>query len=292
MTKRLCAGLLLVAAALLCCPQYADAGRTLPRTKATVTIKGKDHRTLRAYFRSEGVAPDDLDDPIDNILLKALPPSFRTGCRQMIAGWGAKAKGSDELVPRGLELFNGEDSVMYAFVAYTCFSSRPEFGSLYFDERLAVLTIGTKSTSLTLLPLQVPCDTCRGLSTFSIVDDTLRMGGLPVVTIATKQSNDNPCCGSAPASEEVDLYYFRLGPRGITTIANLTDHRKQVLNGADGKDSVSEYSTSRSLEFDPAGNVSKILTAYVISANDKPLRQGTISLIWNRKRQAFDELRN
>lgn len=294
MIRRFCAALLIGAVAALAAPSGARAGHTLPRVPVNVTIKGKDHRALRAYFLSQGVAPDDFDDAIDKILLKSLPPAYRTGCREMIEGWGKKAKGTSELVPRGLQYMMTPDSVIHIFAAFTCFSTRSEFGSTYFDERLAVLDIGTQSTRFAAYPLGPRCDTCTGLSTFSVADDSLKIGGSPMISIAVKSSNDNPCCGGRgePRVDEVSLWYFRIGPQGAAPLGSLLNHRLTTSKGTAGKDSVSEYTSSRTLNRDADGNITQIVDAYILTVNDTPVRQGSVSLIWNRKRQAFDTLRN
>ncbi len=271
--------------------QFAFAGNNLPQIKISATIKGKNHKILQKYFKQLDYPPDDFDPPVGPILTDALPKAYRTGCTQMISQWGKKAKGTGKIFPRYLHMKTTPDSVIHVFLAYTCFSDLPEFGNTYYDERLGILEIRPAASMLTMFPLSGPCTECPELSRMALADDTLQIDGSPVVTIVSANSRENPCCKDVSSLDEKNVYYFMLDPKGIRLVATVLEHRKEVVRREGMKDSTGEYSTTRFLERDRSGDIRKITTSYEKTANDQDAGRGFITMEWNRKRKAFDELR-
>ena len=265
-------------------------GQNLPETKVPPTkITGKRHATLRKYFLSVDDVTDDFDKPIEKILMDLLPAPYRTGCKEMVNLWGPKAKGTSALLPRGVYLNTMADSVLHIFLAYTCYSSAQGFGDHYYDERLALLTIERTASTFFMLPFSQQCASCSELSRIGLSEDTLQIADQPVISIISSISNDNPCCNQSRTLEERYRYYFKLDNHSVTPVASLLDYRKESGHFENGSDSIAEYSATRWLEFDQSGNIKKIVSNYTEAVTNQPTRAGAITLIWNRKRQAFDQ---
>jgi len=265
-------------------------GQNLPETKVPATkITGKHHRTLKNYFTSLDEMPDEFDKPIEKLLTDLLPRAYQTGCKQMIALWGPTAKGSDALVPRAVYIKTMPDSVIHIFLAYTCFSNAQGFGDHYYDERLALLTIDQNFSTFSMLPFSQQCTQCSELSRIGLSEDTLQVAGTSLITIVSAVSNDNPCCNRSKIIEQRFRYYYKLDAHSVTEVASFLEYRKETDHLENGSDSTLEYSTIRWLDRDKTGDISKIIMNHSESVDDHPTKSGLITLIWNRKRQAFDK---
>jgi hypothetical protein len=266
------------------------AGQNLPETKVPPTkITGKRHATLRKYFLSVDDITDDFDQPIEKILMDLLPGPYKTGCKEMVNLWGPKAKGTSALLPRGIYMNTMPDSVIHIFLAYTCYSSAQGFGDHYYDERLALLTIERTASTFSMLPFSEQCTQCSELSRIGLSEDTLQIADMPVISIVSSISNDNPCCNGSRTLEERYRYYYKLDNHSVTPVASFLEYRKESGHFENGSDSIAEYSATRWLEFDKTGNISKIVSNYTEAVTNQPTKAGIITLIWNRKRQAFDK---
>jgi len=283
-----------VAAAFMCSvillasvPQSSPA-QNLPEKKFVSTITGKNHQMLRRFFSSLGDVVDVFNVKVEKLVLSLLPKEYRTGCKKMVDSWGKDAKGTESLAPRTIFVKTMPDSVIQAFVIYTCYSQAKGFGDHYYDERLAAFTIDHTSTTMAVLPFGLQCQDCSELSRVGMYEDSLAVEGHQVVTVISSLSNDNPCCGKTQSIEEHYLHYYRLDPRTVTPIASILEYRKEVNHGQDGHDSTTLYTTNRYVERSGDGSVRKIIMNYTEAVNDKPVRGGIHTYAWNAKRHGFD----
>ncbi|HUL42972.1 MAG TPA: hypothetical protein VLY03_01305 [Bacteroidota bacterium] len=273
---------------LLFCFALQSPAQILPEKKVVTTITGRNHQTLRKFFASLGDIADVFDDKVGNLVVSLLPKEYRTGCKNMVDLWGKDAKGTQSLAPRTIYIKTMPDSIIHVFVVYTCYSNAKGFGDHYYDERMAVFTVGHSSTTMTMLPFGLQCQDCNELSRVAMYEDTLSVDNAPLVSVISSLSNDNPCCGRTRTIEEHYLHYYRLDPHSVTPVASILDYRKEVNHIEAGHDSTTLYSTNRYVERADDGSLRKIVMNYTESVNDRPIRGGIHTYMWNKKRHAFD----
>ena len=265
---------------------YAMAGQNLPQSHAQIQIKGNDHKKLKTYFESLQQPPQEFDSLIERILIKQFPKSYTRGCSDMISKWGKDAKGSASSLVRVVFIKNHSKNLQQVFVAYTCFSKALGYGDRFYDERLALITIDSTSSSLTTLPNAPTCDSCSGLTRIG-VDEEFQIGGKPAVSFMFATSNKNPCCDTSIVKEEIIEKFYILGSPEVKDALTLLKRRTEVYHFANKVDSTAAYMTDVNYEKDAKGDITKIVLTYEKLSNDISLHQGILWYTWNKKAKTF-----
>ncbi|MBI4810969.1 MAG: hypothetical protein HY800_05930 [Ignavibacteriales bacterium] len=227
----------------------------LPQSRVEVNIKIKDHQSLKKYFGSFDQLPVQLDDKTEKLLLNLLPKEYQKGCNAMIAHWGEIAKNTATTAVRVLYLKNLEKNIQQIFLTYTCFSMAREYGDKYYDERLAVLTIDSASSKLTMYPHAKPCDNCSELTRMALEEDDISIGGNPAICIIFGISSKNPCCNGPISFDEDILKYFIIQPTGVVDALTFRKYRRETIHDDEAGDSTTGYRTNIDTEKDGTGNI-------------------------------------
>lgn len=109
-------------------------------------------------------------------------------------------------------------------ISLRCSSSYPGYAQ-YYDERLALLTIGD-AAMLGLIPLAEDCSNCSELSHIISTERSFRLGEESnLFELSSASSSDNPCCDGPSRWKEKRLFYFLL-PEAVP-IFSLTRSRER-----------------------------------------------------------------
>ncbi|MBI1806595.1 MAG: hypothetical protein HYR76_06035 [Ignavibacteria bacterium] len=286
---KLCCSLLLFSFVLLS-PSISLAETTLPQTRIDVTIKGKQHDELKKYFGSLHEKPDILDEKIGQTLSNLMPKSYRNACRTMISKWGSGAKRTASSVMRVMYLRNVSENHQDILLVYTCYSSAKQYGDKFYDERLALLSIDSASSTLRTIPHGKPCTTCSELTRIGIVEDTLQIDAQPALSIAFATSHNNPCCTDSIAREEIVYHYYKLERSDLVEMAVIQHHRWEVNPTSPGD--TTTYDSRISHETDPAGNIIKLISDYDVTLKGQSIEHRILFYRWNKKSHRFEETTN
>jgi|GEM_PF-1426876 len=264
-----------------------SAGKTLPQLKLDVTITGNNHQQLKDYFEPMEEAPGGLSDKIGTLLIKLLPKAYSSGCREMVSAWGKKAKAKTDNVVRVLYINKRIKKLQQVLLAYTCFSAAEGYGDKYYDERLALLSVDSSFSRLTMMPHASPCDTCTGLTHLGFREE-LNIGGIPAVSVIVATYGENPCCKGTPLKEDFTVRYYILEPGGMKQVLSLQKHRLETY-GLPSGDSTALYDAEIELNKDSDGSIKKIVSSFEIKINGSSVRHSFLAYVWNRKMRGFQE---
>ena len=264
------------------------AGLNLPQLSSKTTIKGKDHQELKKYFEKFEEAPSSIDDPIEQLFIKYLPKQFKDGCKKMISNWGEIAKGTASTTARVIYLKYLTANIQNSIIVFTCYSSAEEYGSKFFDERIALLSIEADSTTLTMIPHANQCDDCSELTQIEFGSE-IQIADKPALTLNLFTSNDNPCCGGSYSKEEVKIFYFILDPHELRQVLAVEKYYKEISHDDEVGDSTTVYNAELASEMDSNGNLKKISSSYEITAGENKKYSGNKKYIWNKKLYRFEE---
>lgn len=267
----------------------AAAGSNLPQWGARCPISGRDHRVLQGAFKSLDEMPESIDSTVERILVRALPLQFRRRCDAMVASWGDRVKGTASILTRPLYMKKVPDKGTLLLLAFTCYSRDQEFGDRFYDERLALLTVGPQASSLLLLPGGKDCDSCNGLSRIGF-GELLPLGADTCVSIVIATSSANPCCPADARIEAVATGYYLLHPDEATMLLSIPTSRIEHGQDAAGRDSTTSYNADLFIDKDAAGSVRGIVVSGETIFSDRTSVQDRIKYEWNPKRKQFDKM--
>jgi hypothetical protein len=270
----------------LFCNSNITAGLNLPQTSAKIIIKGKNHLQLKKYFEPLEDGAPAIDSTIEKFLIQLFPKSFDKGCKDMISAWGKEAKGTASKALRVVYLKNYSKNLQQVFIAYTCYSYASGFGDKFYDERLALLTIDSISSSLTTLPHGEQCNICSDLSRIGM-DEELKIGGISAISILFSTSTKNPCCEGKDLKEEVIEKFYILGPTMVKDVLTIVKHRIEKFHKDNSVDSVATYEADCNFDKDPSGSIRQIDVDYSSTLNNSPEQKGVLRYAWNKKLKIF-----
>ncbi len=267
------------------------SGLNLPQSSAKILIKGKNHQQLKKYFEPIEDGIPSIDTTVEKLLIKLFPKSFDEGCKEMIATWGKEAKGTASNVLRVVFMKNHSKNLQQVFLALTCYSSASAYGDKFYDERLALLTIDSTSSSLVTLPHGKPCDTCSDLSRIGM-NEEWEIGRKHAVSILFSTSTRNPCCEGDYLKEEVIEKYFLFDPPNVKDILTIVKRRSERFHRDNAIDSVVVYETNSNINKDANGSILKIDVDYSLTVNNAPVNQGVMWYTWDKKLKKFESNRH
>ncbi len=288
----------LVAAAAGLESEARTGALNLPSLQTQVVIEGPSHRVLRHALTSRR---DDrswaADDQVAKILADALPRALRAGCNEMITTWGENLAGTARLAARPLYVgTQAEGGFRQALLAFRCFSAgvRDYYDHDYYDERLALLAVGSDATYLSLIPHAPACAGCEDWSDSALVHialgEALRLGGKRGVSLVVSISSDNPCCGGADSLEAERVVWYLLDGKTAKPVASALRRQKRGSGDAEEGDTLTVYHGTITSEKDQTGGVVQITSRYSITENDEPKGEGVLRYRWNAKNEEFEKV--
>lgn len=265
------------------------AQSNLPQVAMTVTIKGKQHRTLQTYFQSLREAPEPIDSAVERTIVNLMPKKFRDGCRKMISSWGKVARGSAASFVRALYVHTPTDGQQRVLLTFVCYSRSPEYAEKYYDERLVLLTIDSASSTLATIPHGSPCDNCSDLTRIA-VGDPAKIGGQTAIPLTFSSSTENPCCDGVHTVEEEFYRYYVFEPAGIRQMLSLLKHRREVYHDDVEGDSITSTQSEVTIEKDEEDNIVRVTASVATTSTGQPTRMVNEVYVWNRKMKKFEQV--
>lgn len=274
---------------VLLCGAAAQGRVNLPQLDTLISVSKIYHEQLIASLGDiEMAGPVELDENLERILIEILPAEFAMGCDETIMHWGTIAANSADLAVRAIYSRTIPDTERrQVLLVYRCFSDYEGYAYKFHDERLALLTVDDSVSTLQMLPHAEDCDNCSELSKIDL-EDVLRAGGEPMLSLVFSVSNENPCCDGPYGYSAEDVHYYLVQQDGLKQVASVTRVKQEYFHDDAAEDLEVVYETAVELLTNADGDVVEIIGQHVTKENEKIVESGDDRYVWNEDRKVFE----
>lgn len=263
----------------------AAAQINLPQLDATVAIPEAARAALEPALRPAATAKSSIFSvELERSLVELLPEELRDACPRMISHWGDFARGTARWSVRSLS-WQMQPDQLETLVAFRCGSSHPDYVD-YFDERLALLLVGSDEARLRLIPLADDCDNCSDLFHLDSSQSFPQAGG-ELVELLVTSSSDNPCCDGPSAWRREELLYLVL-PAGDSALQ--IDRAQEDYQHDEAGDTEEICNSEVTYTRGPQGELLEITAVTSCRVNGDPQPGTTLGYRWNPVTRRFDLL--
>ena len=274
-----------------------DADRTsgidADRGRARIAIVGQEHAILRHYLNRAG---NRLNQPLDNtiksVLLRNGPEPYGRGCDGSTGRWDGAPSGKGSSDVR-LIFSEGhkEDGSIQALLVYGCSAERKDSEGRESDERLAGLFLDRDGSRITAVPIDAGGGHAARLRIQ--LDRELKIGGKSIIGLLVASSGGEQAPASsggeqAQASQAVreeKIEFFLMDEQGVKPAGSVLKRRDNLPGGS--LEVARTYEAALVLKKDMKGNITGILSPYVIKDNGKASMKGMFRFNWDPVRGEF-----
>jgi hypothetical protein len=275
------AGWLAAAIPLLASAQSEERGN-LPQIARTITLPDSAAMVVkRGLAQSSDPNAQDLPPEIERLLIENLPSDFRRVCARLML-WEPD---QDSVRWKVVRLHQWRERKQTTLVlSFRCWSSPPSANVVYYDERLAVLSMEGGESRLRLIPVGEDCRDCSEFQHLSFGQVfPLQRGELVELRVETSL---NPIPEGTIDLKMRHLLYLLLPESQVL----LSIERSRDVSDSDAEGS-SEYICRSDLTYerDRAGALLGINTTLNCLSDGKAVAGTKRTYRWNRATRRLDE---
>ena len=253
--------------------------------QARVAIAGLDHAILKDYLHRSGSRSNQpLDSAIKSVLLRNAPESYSKGCDGSTGRWESAPNGRGSSDVR-LIFSEGrrEDGSVRALLVYGCSADGKDSGGNDSDERLASIILDKDRSRISAVPIEAGGNSHLGRVRIRL-ERELRIGGKSIIGLRIASSGGEPDPAS-PVVQEEKIEFFLLDEQDVLPAGSVLKAREDVPTASSGV--IRTYEAALVLKKDMIGNITGILSPYVIKDNGKTSRKGMFRFNWDAIKGAF-----
>jgi hypothetical protein len=256
------------------------------QSQSDLPILGQDQRVLRDYLSRPGSRLNQpLDEAVKSVLLRHRPSLYSRGCDRSV-GRGddiQPVKGSPE-VRLVFVQGNKESGSAHALIAYGCSDQAKDSDRYATDEQLAGLVLDKDGTKIFAVPLESGPDGCEGRVRIA-PEKELKIGGKSIVGLRVVRSGGEGDPSSSRTCREEKIDFFLIDERDVRPAGSVMRAQEGTADDPHGARRV--YEAALVFRKDMKGNITGILSPYVIKNDGKVSKKGMVRFNWDADKGEF-----